>query len=269
MEECSYQSRDPQQMLYRHSRLPKRNRNSSPCSHPASHLAIQKQQVTSPNSFLPAALLSLRSLRKDPREPYQMEPHRPGCPRPAPRTAADLATRPEGGAITAAQRAARAAMAAGRLPAVLLLLALLLGGTAGPGARAARSRGAEKQNSFRRAASGLYQGVSGLFGEDNVRALQKVRPLLPAPTRAPRAASPFPAVRRPRGASHGERPQGAELGAGPGRTAGTWLWGGEARGVTAARRRPVKPFRRQPAGALRPGCGACCALWVRWGRKRC
>ncbi|XP_048820215.1 BRI3-binding protein [Lagopus muta] len=64
-------------------------------------------------------------------------------------------------------------MAAGRLPAVLLLLALLLGGTAGPGARAARSRGAEKQNSFRRAASGLYQGVSGLFGEDNVRALQK------------------------------------------------------------------------------------------------
>ncbi|OXB58760.1 UNVERIFIED_CONTAM: hypothetical protein H355_016104 [Colinus virginianus] len=65
-------------------------------------------------------------------------------------------------------------MAAGRRPAVLLLLlALLLGGTAGPGARAARSRGAEKQNSFRRAASGLYQGVSGLFGEDNVRALQK------------------------------------------------------------------------------------------------
>ncbi|XP_042721952.1 BRI3-binding protein [Lagopus leucura] len=64
-------------------------------------------------------------------------------------------------------------MAAGRLPAVLLLLALLLGGTVGPGARAARSRGAEKQNSFRRAASGLYQGVSGLFGEDNVRALQK------------------------------------------------------------------------------------------------
>ncbi|KAM6297935.1 BRI3-binding protein [Aegotheles albertisi] len=61
---------------------------------------------------------------------------------------------------------------AGRL-AALLLLALLLGGTAGPGARAARSRGAEKQNSLRRAASGLYQGVSGLFGEDNVRALQK------------------------------------------------------------------------------------------------
>ncbi|XP_041266333.1 BRI3-binding protein, partial [Onychostruthus taczanowskii] len=43
----------------------------------------------------------------------------------------------------------------------------------GPGARAARSRGADRQNSLRRAASGLYQGVSGLFGEDNVRALQK------------------------------------------------------------------------------------------------
>lgn len=72
---------------------------------------------------------------------------------------------------------ARAAMAAGRLLllALLLLLLLLLGGTAGPGARAARSRGSEKQNSLRRAASGLYQGVSGLFGEDNVRALQKVR----------------------------------------------------------------------------------------------
>ncbi|KAM6339490.1 BRI3-binding protein [Alca torda] len=66
-------------------------------------------------------------------------------------------------------------MAAGRLPALwlLLLAALLLGGMAGPGVWAARSRGAEKQNSFRRAASGLYQGVSGLFGEDNVRALQK------------------------------------------------------------------------------------------------
>lgn len=82
-------------------------------------------------------------------------------------------------------------MAAGRLPA-LLLLALLLGGTAGPGAWAARSRGAEKQNSLRRAASGLYQGVSGLFGEDNVRALQKVRrrPLSP-PSYKPFASFPF------------------------------------------------------------------------------
>ncbi|XP_068886805.1 BRI3-binding protein [Aphelocoma coerulescens] len=54
-----------------------------------------------------------------------------------------------------------------------LLLLLLLLGAAGPGARAARGRGADRQNSLRRAASGLYQGVSGLFGEDNVRALQK------------------------------------------------------------------------------------------------
>ncbi|XP_054145038.1 BRI3-binding protein [Melozone crissalis] len=58
-----------------------------------------------------------------------------------------------------------------RGPALLLLLLLL--GAAGPGVRAARSRGADRQNSLRRAASGLYQGVSGLFGEDNVRALQK------------------------------------------------------------------------------------------------
>ncbi|XP_054501825.2 BRI3-binding protein [Agelaius phoeniceus] len=55
----------------------------------------------------------------------------------------------------------------------LLVLLLLLLGAAGPGAQAARSRGADRQNSLRRAASGLYQGVSGLFGEDNVRALQK------------------------------------------------------------------------------------------------
>uniref|UniRef100_A0A6J0T7G8 BRI3-binding protein n=1 Tax=Pogona vitticeps TaxID=103695 RepID=A0A6J0T7G8_9SAUR len=51
---------------------------------------------------------------------------------------------------------------------VVLLLAVAL-----PGAQAARSRSAEKQNSLRRAASGVYQGVSGLFGEENVRALQK------------------------------------------------------------------------------------------------
>ncbi|XP_069727458.1 BRI3-binding protein [Phaenicophaeus curvirostris] len=61
-------------------------------------------------------------------------------------------------------------MAGRALPLLLLLLVL---GAAGPGARAARGRGADKQNSFRRAASGLYQGVSGVFGEENVRALQK------------------------------------------------------------------------------------------------
>ncbi|XP_039417016.1 BRI3-binding protein [Corvus cornix cornix] len=66
--------------------------------------------------------------------------------------------------------AARRVQLAGPL---LLLLLLLLLAAAGPGARAARGRGADRQNSLRRAASGLYQGVSGLFGEDNVRALQK------------------------------------------------------------------------------------------------
>ncbi|XP_066187842.1 BRI3-binding protein [Sylvia atricapilla] len=68
--------------------------------------------------------------------------------------------------------AAAAAARRVQLRALLLLLLLLLG-AAGPGAQAARSRGADRQNSLRRAASGLYQGVSGLFGEDNVRALQK------------------------------------------------------------------------------------------------
>lgn len=218
--------------------------------------ATQKEQITSPDLHLAAAPLLLWSLRKDPRE---RAPHRPGSPRPSPRPAADLAARPEGGAITAAQRAARAAMAAGRLPAVLLLLALLLGGTAGPGAWAARSRGAEKQNSFRRAASGLYQGVSGLFGEDNVRALQKVRPLLPAATRAPRAASPFPRLSEGR---VGHRPARgrprAEPGAGPGRAAGAWLREGRggARRAAAYRRQGdlrLKPFQAGEAA----GAGGC------------
>ncbi|XP_014453891.2 BRI3-binding protein [Alligator mississippiensis] len=57
-----------------------------------------------------------------------------------------------------------------RLAWLVAALALVL---AGPGAGAARARGADKQNSLRRAASGVYQGVSGLVGEDNVRALQK------------------------------------------------------------------------------------------------
>lgn len=235
--------------------------------------ATQKQQVTLPNSYCCAFIAPIAG--KDPRETAPMEPHRPGCPRPAPRTAADLAARPEGGAITAAQRAARAAMAAGRLPAVLLLLALLLGGTAGPGARAARSRGAEKQNSFRRAASGLYQGVSGLFGEDNVRALQKVRPLFPLIRAHPRClpflGCPKAARRTARGRKERSPVPGSaerrEPGFGEGRRAAS-------RSATVARTRPVKAVpggggRRLFAGALRPGCGACCALWVRWGRKRC
>ncbi|XP_074141996.1 BRI3-binding protein [Sminthopsis crassicaudata] len=60
-----------------------------------------------------------------------------------------------------------------RLRALLpLLLLLLLAELPGPGARAARGR-ADKQNTFRRAASGVYQSVSSLCGEDNVRAVQK------------------------------------------------------------------------------------------------
>lgn len=41
---------------------------------------------------------------------------------------------------------------------------------------AARSRkDSSSQNSFRRAASGFYQTLSNIFGEENIRALYKVR----------------------------------------------------------------------------------------------
>lgn len=53
---------------------------------------------------------------------------------------------------------------------VLLLLVLVIGSV---GCEAARSRNPEKQNAFRRAASGAYQGLSSVFGEDNVRAAHK------------------------------------------------------------------------------------------------
>lgn len=39
---------------------------------------------------------------------------------------------------------------------------------------AARSR-TSNQNSFRRAANGIYQTLSSLFGEDNIKSLYKVR----------------------------------------------------------------------------------------------
>uniref|UniRef100_A0A5F8GB32 BRI3 binding protein n=1 Tax=Monodelphis domestica TaxID=13616 RepID=A0A5F8GB32_MONDO len=58
-------------------------------------------------------------------------------------------------------------------PPLLLLLLLLLEGLGPPGAQAARSRSSDKQNTFRRAASGVYQSISNLCGEDNVRAVQK------------------------------------------------------------------------------------------------
>ncbi|XP_040272165.1 BRI3-binding protein [Bufo bufo] len=54
-----------------------------------------------------------------------------------------------------------------KLPWLLTLLLLL-------GARATRNRGHDKQNnSFRKAATGFYQTMSGTFGEENVRAVQK------------------------------------------------------------------------------------------------
>lgn len=59
------------------------------------------------------------------------------------------------------------------LPILLLGLLLLLALVA-PGAQGARGRGAADKNSHRRATSSFSQSVSSLFGEDNVRAAQKV-----------------------------------------------------------------------------------------------
>lgn len=59
------------------------------------------------------------------------------------------------------------------LAIVLLLLASVL-----YAAEAARSRkDPSSQNSFRRAANGIYQTLSNVFGEDNIRGLYKVRVL--------------------------------------------------------------------------------------------
>lgn len=54
------------------------------------------------------------------------------------------------------------------------LLVLLLLGLLAPGARGARGRGGTEKNSYRRTANTFSQSVSSLFGEDNVRAAQKV-----------------------------------------------------------------------------------------------
>ncbi|XP_051017385.1 BRI3-binding protein isoform X2 [Acomys russatus] len=56
----------------------------------------------------------------------------------------------------------------------VLLLALLLLALVAPGAQGARGRGAADKNSHRRAASSFSQSVTSLFGEDNVRAAQKL-----------------------------------------------------------------------------------------------
>lgn len=83
------------------------------------------------------------------------------------------------------------------------LLLLLLLGLVAPGAQGARSRGGTEKNSYRRTVNTFSQSVSGLFGEDNVRAAQKVG-AGPAPAvtllRPPRAWRPGPLGRaRPRG----------------------------------------------------------------------
>ncbi|XP_040203299.1 BRI3-binding protein [Rana temporaria] len=59
-----------------------------------------------------------------------------------------------------------------RLPCLLTLMLLLSGAL---GAQATRNhRGHDKQNnSFRKAATGFYQTMSNVFGEENVRAVQK------------------------------------------------------------------------------------------------
>lgn len=154
-----------------------------------------------------------------------------------------------------------AAMAAARrvqLRGPLLLLLLLLLGAAGPGARAARSRGADRQNSLRRAASGLYQGVSGLFGEDNVRALQKVRCRSPPPL-----SPPVPSPRCSGGERAALRPQLrvpiARLGAGPAvassATSGALLWGEKREARLAANRGKIAAKGLNKGG-------------VRWGGGR-
>ncbi|KAM8961044.1 BRI3-binding protein [Pelodytes ibericus] len=56
-------------------------------------------------------------------------------------------------------------------PTCLVLLLLVTGALC---VQATKSRGHEKQNnSFRKAAAGFYQTMSNVFGEDNVRAVQK------------------------------------------------------------------------------------------------
>nr|XP_006970726.1 BRI3-binding protein [Peromyscus maniculatus bairdii] len=61
-----------------------------------------------------------------------------------------------------------------RLLLLFLLGALLLVALVAPGAQGARGRGTADKNSHRRAASSFSQSVSSLFGEDNVRAAQKL-----------------------------------------------------------------------------------------------
>lgn len=89
-------------------------------------------------------------------------------PFPSPKT---LFPKPSMGARASQEPRARVGL---RLLLLFLLLAVMLLALVAPGAQGARGRGAADKNSHRRAASSFSQSVSSLFGEDNVRAAQKV-----------------------------------------------------------------------------------------------
>ncbi|KAK2102896.1 hypothetical protein P7K49_020563, partial [Saguinus oedipus] len=91
-----------------------------------------------------------------------LTPHRDPAPR-----------RPSMGARASGGPLARAGL--------LLLLLLLLLGLLAAGVQGARGRGGAEKNSYRRTVNTFSQSVSSLFGEDNVRAAQKVG-AGPAPT---------------------------------------------------------------------------------------
>ena len=79
-----------------------------------------------------------------------------------------------------------------RVVIVLVLFASLL-----CAAEAARRKDSSTQNSFRRAANGIYQTLSNVFGEDNIRGLYKVSELRLVAPALPQLsvsvqASPFP-----------------------------------------------------------------------------
>lgn len=124
------------------------------------------------------------------------------------------------------------------------LLLLLLLGLVAPGAQGARSRGGTEKNSYRRTVNTFSQSVSSLFGEDNVRAAQKVG-AGPAPAvtllRPPRTWSPGPswALRGLRGC----RPAGLRK-----REARVW---GVGPGLP-----PVARARAGPASCLGASSGA-------------
>lgn len=89
-------------------------------------------------------------------------------PFPSPKT---LFPKPSMGARASQEPRARVGL---RLLLLFLLLAVMLLALIAPGAQGARGRGAADKNSHRRATSSFSQSVSSLFGEDNVRAAQKV-----------------------------------------------------------------------------------------------